>query len=132
MPSVRKFDFNKSYEEVEIAGKEYNIEFNDDKLLEYSKAFDKFYVDVKKIDKIDTEKLEVEKQKELFNEMQELIRGIISILLGDDAFDEIYKASGKSTMNMISVIEFLSDIVGEKMEKIQKSRKSKYIPKKSK
>ena len=132
MSNIKKFDFNKSYEEIEIAGEEYRIEFNDEKLLEYSKAFDKFYQETQDINKIDTSDMDVEEQEESFKEIQKTIKTMIDVILGVGAYDTLYEQSGQSIMNMISMIEFLSDVVGDKMEQIQGDRKKKYIKKKLK
>lgn len=130
MAVPRSFDFNKSYEEVTISGNDYRIEFNDAKMIEYNKTFDKFYVESKEMKEIDTEKLSIKEQEDLFIQMQALTKKTVETLLGEGSYDVLYEASGHSLMNMIEMIEYLSDVIGEKMERIQSDRKRKYTVKK--
>lgn len=128
----KAFQFKKTYEEVDIAGNVYQIEFTDDKVLQYNKSFDKFYTESKRINEIDVKKITVEEQQDLFKEMQGLVKKVTEELLGKGSFDALYAASGNSLMNMIEVIEYLSEVVGEKVQRIQKDRKNKYLIKKKK
>lgn len=132
MTVARKFDFNKSYEEIEIAGKTYQIEFNDEKMIQYNKSFDKFYKESKRLSAIDASKLDPEKQEELFREMQGLTKSIVEELLGKDTYDPLYETAGNSLINIIEMVEYLSEIVGEKSEKIREDKKKKYIVNKKK
>ena len=132
MSNLRKFEFNKSYEEFTIADKDYKMEFNDEKMVEYNKAFDKFYVESKRINEIDTKDITPKKNEEVFKEMKELTKGVINTLLYEGVYEELYEASGRSLINLIEMVEFLSEIVGEKMERIRNDKKKKYIVKKKK
>lgn len=123
----RKFDFNKSYEEIEIAGKTYQIEFNDEKILQYNKSFDKFYQESKKLNEIDATKLEQKEQEDLFIKMQGLTKSMVEEILGENTYDELYKLSGNSLMNMLEMVEYLSEVVGEKIERIKGDKKKKYL-----
>lgn len=132
MSNLRKFDFNKSYEEFAIAGKDYKMEFNDEKMIEYNKSFDKYYTESKKINEMDTTNFTAKENEKVFKVMQDLTFEIIDTLLFKDASKELYEASGRSLYNLIEMVEFLSEIVGEKMEKIRNDKKKKYIVKKNK
>lgn len=125
----KAFEFTKSYEEVELAGKTYKIEFNDEKVLQYNKNFDKFQKESQRIHKIDAAEMPVKEQQGLFFEMQKLVEGLVKELLGEDAYGELYAASGNSLIGMMDVVVYLSDVVGERMEHIQSDRKNKYLVK---
>lgn len=127
MTVARKFDFNKSYEEIEISGENYRIEFNDEKMTQYTKSFDKFYTETKAINEIDTSELTPNEQIDTFKKMQEITKGIVEELLGEGSYSRLYEASGKSLMNIIEMVEYLSDIVGEKSEKLRADKKKKYL-----
>lgn len=129
MINIKRFEFKKSYEEVELAGKTYKIEFNDEKLLEYNKAFDNFYQEIQDINKIDTSDMDAEEQEEIFKDMQKIIKSITDVILDVGSYDTLYEQSGQSIMNMISMIEFLSDVVGERMEQTREEKKQKYVKK---
>ena len=129
MINIKKFEFKKSYEEVELAGKTYKIEFNDEKLLEYSKAFDNFYQEIQDINKVDTSDMDAEEQEEIFKDMQKIIKSITDVILGVGSYDTLYEQSGQSIMNMVYMIEFLSDVVGERMEQSREEKKQRYVKK---
>lgn len=126
----KAFEFNKSYEELEIAGKEYRIDFDDDAILRFTKAFDKFYTETQKIDKVDVTKISAKEQEELLGDIQKLNKGIIEELLGEGSYSVIYDAAGGSTSNVIDVIYYLSEVIGEWDEKLRSKRAEKYLVKK--
>ena len=126
----KAFEFTKSYETVDIAGKEYKIEFNDEKVLQYTKSFDKFHTETQKIDSVDVKSLTVAKQEELFYTMQGLVKSITEELLGEGTYAELYELSGKSVIGMIDVVMYLSEVVGDRMTQIRDEKKSKYTAKK--
>lgn len=128
----KAFQFKKSYEEVEIAGETFQIEFTDDKVLQYNKSFDKFYQETKKLNKIDVSASNVEEQHELFGKMQDLVKRVTEELLGKGSYTKLYAASGSSLINMIEMVEYLSEVVGEKTERIREDRKNKYLINKKK
>lgn len=130
MINIKKFEFKKSYEEVELAGKIYKIEFNDERLLVYMKAFDKFYTKSNELHEIEAEKLDIKKQEEVLSEMAEMIKEILDLLLGKGAYDELYKKSGQSVINMVDVVLFVGDVVGERMEQSREEKKQQYVKKK--
>lgn len=130
MINIKKFEFKKSYEEVELAGKVYKIELNDERLLVYMKAFDKFYTKSNELHEIETEKLDIKAQEEVLNEMAEMIEEILDLLIGEGAYDELYKKSGQSVINMVDVVLFVGDVVGERMEQSREEKKQQYVKKK--
>lgn len=126
----KAFQFKKTYEEVELADNVYRIEFTDDKVLQYNKSFDKFHKESKKLNQIDVTKITVDEQQELFGKMQDLVKKVTEELLGKGSYDTLYEASGNSLMNMIDMVVYLSEVVGEKTEAIREDRKNKYLIKK--
>lgn len=130
MINIKKFEFKKSYEEVELAGEVYKIELNDERLLVYMKAFDKFYTESNELHEIETEKLDIKAQEEVLNEMAEMIEEILDLLIGEGAYDELYKKSGQSVINMVDVVLFVGDVVGERMEQSREEKKQQYVKKK--
>ena len=130
MINIKKFEFKKSYEEVELAGKVYKIELNDERMLVYMKAFDKFYTKSNELHEIETEKLDIKAQEEVLNEMAEMIKEILDLLLGKGAYDELYEKSGQSVINMVDVVLFVGDVVGERMEQSREEKKQQYVKKK--
>ena len=129
MINIKKFEFNKSYKEVEIAGEVYKIEFNDEKLMEYQEEFLSYYRKAKDINELDGEELEKEDLVGAFEDAREITKEVLDVVLGEGTFDVLYEKSGHSTLGMVDVVDFISDIVGEGMEDIRDRRKQDYIPK---
>lgn len=129
---ARKFEFKKTYEELEIAGETYRVNFDDESLKRYQKEFNEFYHESRKNQEIDVTKLTQEEQLEVFNHSQEILKKLVENILGEGAYAPIYEASGRSTMEMLDLAEYLSEIIGEKMETVKKTKNDKYLKNKKK
>lgn len=132
MTNVRRFDFKKTYEEVDIAGEVFQIEFNDQKLEEYMKKIDFFRQESVRINQIDTSKLSSEEQVEVFNDMQDVTKDMIETFLGENTYTPIYEKAGNSLMNMLDLAIYLADVVDARTKKEQADRKKKYVNKSKK
>ena len=120
---MREFNFNKSYEEIKINGKEYTIEFADEAILKYQKKFNVYH---KKHQELKNKGSESEGY---YEEAKELTKDIIDTILGEGKFEAIYIESGKSLYNMTDLVLFLSDILGDKIEAVREKNKQKYVRK---
>lgn len=124
---MRKFEFKKTYEEVEIAGKVYKIEFNDDKLREYQEKFLSFEADVHEFLNVDETKLTKEERWEHFEKGKQLARNVIDTLLEEGSFDELYEKSGRSIANMYDLIWYLAGIVNERNARNREEKRQQYV-----
>lgn len=79
---MRKFEFGKAYEEIEINGKPYQIDFSDDKLKQYQDMFYKFYQEAQEIEQADIEKMTTEEQKALLDKQRQNMKTVTETLLG--------------------------------------------------
>ena len=66
---MRKFEFEKSYEEIEINGKPYKVDLSDDKLKEYQIKFQQFFNEAQELQKADVEKTSLEEQEALLKNL---------------------------------------------------------------
>lgn len=123
----KAFEFKKSFEEVEVAGNVYQVDFSDEKIAQYQKSFEHFYKESQRIKAIDVKDLSAERQTGLFTEMQDLVKRVVEELLGKESYADLYKASGNSLINMLELIQYLGEVIQEKTEKINEGRKKKYI-----
>lgn len=123
----KAFEFKKSYEEIEIAGNVYQVDFSDEKIAQYQKSFEHFYKESKRIKAIDVKSLPAEKQEALFTEMQDLVKNVVEELLGNGTYADLYKASGNSLINMLELMQYLGEVIQEKTQQINEGRKKKYI-----
>ncbi|WP_153124680.1 hypothetical protein [Peribacillus tepidiphilus] len=128
---MRKFEFKKTYEEVDIAGKVYRIEFNDDKLREYQEKFLSFQADVDEYVKIDETKLTKEEQWDHFEKGKQLARNVIDTLFGEGSFDELYEKGGRSIENMYDLIWYLAEIVKERSGRNREEKRQQYVKRKN-
>jgi hypothetical protein len=126
---TRKFEFGKTYEEVEVSGKVYRLEFNDNKIKEYQQKFIEIQKEYSELLKIDETKMSEEQALEHFDEIKKVAKEAVTVLLGEGSFDSLYEASGHSIANVFDFIWYLADIVKERSEKNMKDKKSKYVRK---
>lgn len=124
---MRKFEFKKTFEEVEIAGKVYRIEFSDDKIREYQEKFHSLEADVQELLNVDETKLTKEEREKQFEKVKQLVRNVIDMLLGGGSFDELYEKSGRSIINMYDLVEFLAEIVNERSAQNREEKRQQYV-----
>ncbi|PFK54908.1 hypothetical protein [Bacillus thuringiensis] len=124
---MKKFEFKKTYEEVEIAEKVFRIDLNDDKVFEYQESFNKYGKEMQEDSSSDIESFGKEEQKEFFDKQLQRIKEVIEIMLGKDSFEHIYEASGRSIINLAELVTYLSDLIGEKTVNIRDEKKKKYV-----
>ncbi|PFS55857.1 hypothetical protein [Bacillus thuringiensis] len=124
---MKKFEFKKTYEEVEIAGKVFRIDLNDDKVFEYQESFNKYGKEMQEDSSSDIESFGKEEQKEFFHKQLQRIKEVIEIMLGKDSFEHIYEASGRSIINLAELVTYLSNLIGEKTVNIRDEKKKKYV-----
>lgn len=124
---MRTFEFGKSYEEVDIAGKTYQIDMSDKAIKEYQIAINKYHKEAQKLESVEISKLDFEEQKVKFNEAMQLQKNFIETILGKDTFDELYEKSGQSSSNMIDLVVFLGEVVGERVKKLKEKQLNRYL-----
>ncbi|PEV02209.1 hypothetical protein CN417_28780 [Bacillus thuringiensis] len=124
---MKKFEFKKTYEEVEIAGKVFRIDLNDDKVFEYQESFNKYGKEMQEDSSSNIESFGKEEQKEFFDKQLQRIKEVIEIMLGKDSFEHIYEASGRSIINLAELVTYLSNLIGEKTVNIRDEKKKKYV-----
>jgi hypothetical protein len=126
---MKKFEFSKAYEEIEINGESYRIDFSDDKLKQYQDMFYKFYQEAQEIEQADIEKMTSEEQTTLLEKQRQNMKMVTETMLGEGTFDELFGLAGRSTWNYMRLIEFLAEIIEEKFSKTKEERRQKYVKK---
>lgn len=126
---MKKFEFKKTYEEVEIAGKVYRVDLQDESVKKYQKQFNSFYEQSQNLQAAATKEMTIDEQAAFLDQSKELASVTINALLGDNAFDEIYEASGKSLINVMDLINFLTEVIREKAGELQEQTVNKYLKK---
>lgn len=126
---MRKFEFGKAYEEIEINGKQYRVDFSDDKLKQYQDMFYKFYQEAQEIEQADIEKMTPEEQKVLLDKQRQNMKTVTETLLGEGTFEELFELAGRSTWNYMRLIEFLAETIEQRFNEIKEERRKKYVKK---
>jgi hypothetical protein len=124
---TRKFEFKKTYEEIEVGNKTYKMEFNDEKMKEYQQEFTKVRDSYIKLLEVDETKMNEEEALKHFEDIKSLAKKSLNVLLGEGSFDSIYEASGHSIINVYDFVWYLAEIVKERSVENNKSKRDKYL-----
>ncbi|MFS0776264.1 hypothetical protein ABC255_09680 [Neobacillus sp. 3P2-tot-E-2] len=123
---MRKFEFKKSYEEIEIAGKVYKVSLKDNDRKRCSKQILKFNDIVTKVNVTDETSLNVEAAIKLEEDFKDTLLETLDVLFGEGSGDELYKAADEQTEELIPIVFEVAEIVQERrQEKISKYTKKK-------
>ncbi|PFO79958.1 hypothetical protein COJ87_05955 [Bacillus cereus] len=129
MSQVFQFNFEKTYKEVDVAGKVYQVEFNDDALNKYQKALKRFEKSTKELQKFipDFENATDKEIDALTAKQKEITKDVVDVFLGEDAFEELYDIAGRSVGNLLSLVHYLNELYAEEMIKKSDTAQSKYL-----
>lgn len=124
-----KFEFERTYKEVEVAGRVYQVEFNDEALTKYQKELKKFDEESKELQSLipDYEKATDEEIDAVMNKQKELAKRAIETFFGKDTFDELCKKAGKSVSNLTGLMNYLTDIYVEESKGKAEQAQAKYL-----
>lgn len=126
---MKKFEFGKAYEEIEINGKPYRIDFSDDKLKQYQDMFYKFYQEAEEMKQANIEEMTPDEQNALLEKQRQNMKMVTETILGEGTFDELFELSGRSTWNYMKLIEFLAEIIGQRFDEFKEEQRKKYVKK---
>ncbi|WP_054634817.1 DUF6673 family protein [Thalassobacillus sp. C254] len=119
-----QIDLDLPYDEFEIAEKEYHVYFDDNSLEKYEKELEILHAEWKK--KKDLSKLNAKQKEEYKKEQMKKVARFIEAFFGEGTFEEIYEATGKSMINLVAVVEAVSDWLTKKLGKIKMDQKEYY------
>ncbi|BBW97224.1 hypothetical protein ACPVTF_04170 [Geobacillus icigianus] len=124
---MKKFEFGKSYEEIEINGELYKVDFSDDKLKEYQNMFYRFFKEAQELEKVDIEKLGEAEMDALLDKQRQNMKDVTETMLGEGTFEKLFKLAGHSTWNYMKLIEFLAQTIEERFGEIKEEQRKKYV-----
>lgn len=128
--TVKKFTFGKVIEEVEIGDKKYEVDFSDAAVEKREEVLLKWHKEHTEFVDTEIEKLDVTDQRFKLNNLRESMCEYIEAVLGENTFNELYEMSGKSTLNLLGLVNFLTEFLAEKSNKSANAIRSKYTNKK--
>ncbi|WP_307894068.1 hypothetical protein [Bacillus swezeyi] len=129
--TIKKFEFKKTYEEFEAAGKTYRMYFDDEKLQEYRDLVFKYKEEFKD-ENFDVTKMSKEEYDQKAAKQKATIQEMINTFLGEGSYDELYEASGRSTHNMADLLYFLMEFVEHRTSNTQNEKVYNYYKKAAK
>lgn len=124
-----KFEFEKTYKEVDVAGKLFKIEFNDDALNKYQKALKQFKRGTAELQSMIPD-FEAASDKEIdavTEKQKDLTKQVVETFLGEGTFEELYEIAGRAVANLLSLVHYLNDIYVEESMKTAEKSQSKYL-----
>ncbi|HDX9563601.1 hypothetical protein P4195_29470 [Bacillus thuringiensis] len=129
-----RFDFEKTYKEIDVAGKVYKVAFDDDAMLKYQIASKEYEAKVQEVQDLvpDIEKASIEELKLLNEKQKELFKETIELFLGDDTFEELYEKAGRSVIQLTGLLDYLTGLVEEELKSQSASVQDKYLQNKKK
>lgn len=123
---VRKFTFDKTYEEIEVNDKIFKLPMDDESIIGHREEFEKFHKEARELEVQKTDDMSVDEQRKFHEQTKDMLRRVTNQLLEDEPFEDIYRMSGKSLFNMIDFIYSLSEVVEQYADKNFKKKKEKY------
>ncbi|MED3586531.1 hypothetical protein P4528_24405 [Bacillus thuringiensis] len=129
MSQVFQFNFEKTYKEVDVAGKLFKVEFNDDALNRYQKSLKRFKASTEELQNAATayEKATDAEIDTLSERQKEITKDVVDTFLGNGAFEELYDIAGRSVANLLSLVHYLNDLYAEETLKKTNESQSKYL-----
>jgi hypothetical protein len=122
---MRKFEFKKSYEEIDIAGEIFRVSLKDEDRKKYSGQLKKFYGIINKVNKADST-IEIDEAVALEEEFRTVILETVDVLFGEGSGEKLHKASDEQAEELIPVVFAVAEIINERREE----QVSKYSKKK--
>lgn len=124
-----KFEFKKTYKEVDVAGKLFKVEFNDDALNKYQKSLQRFKDSTNELQNsiTDYEKATDEEIDASTEKQKEITKDVVETFLGEGTFEELYEIAGRAVANLLDLVHYLQGIYIEESMKTAEKSQSKYL-----
>lgn len=113
----------------EINGVDHTVYYDDEALKRYENILYKFNVEYEKTKAIDIDSLTEDEKSEIRSRQEKLVEELINSIFGDNSYSGIYEAAGKSTFNILSIVEAFADWLGDKLSKFKKKKMDYYTQK---
>lgn len=125
--AVIKIDLEAPKQEFEIGGKVFDVYYDDENVKKYEQMFRQMMKKYENYSKIDFTTLSEEEVIKASEDIKESMKIIIEAYFGENTFDFVYQAGGKSIYNMRTVVEVVMSTLSEKMESSKAEKAKNYI-----
>lgn len=130
---VRQFEFKKTVEEIEIAGEIYTLTLDDKNLLRIQNDFINYGKEIQGLTEIEIAEGDAEALQDNYRQQLAVMQKVIESPFGDGSFEKLYKAAGESLSNMVDLLDYLVELVAERIEqnknRAEKAKNSYYSSK---
>ena len=133
--NVFVFDFDKRIKEkeIEVAGVNYTLSFDDKALEGYQLAVVRFRDNYKKLEKLtkslDYDTVDEKTLVELSETQTILLKQFISAFLGEEGYNDVYVKAGRSNINLMALVPFLSELLDNETKSLDADLRAKYLNK---
>ncbi|MFZ4452088.1 hypothetical protein [Salibacterium aidingense] len=127
--AVIKIDLDQPFDEFEIGGKVYKVYYDDESMKKYQSAMSGLQRSSQKVAGMDLSAMNPEEQSAFEKEQQQEMRGFIETFFGEGTFDDIYKASGESVINLGKIASVLIEWINNKVGDLKQQKKDYYTKK---
>ncbi|KIN42424.1 phage tail assembly chaperone [Bacillus subtilis] len=125
--TVVKIDLEAPKQDFEIGGKVFEVYYDDENLKKREQLYPKMKKKYEKYKNLNLADLPAEEISQAEEDVNEAMKEIISAYFGEENFDFIYQAGGKSVYNMIKVVDVVRSKLDEKMGTSKAEKAKNYI-----
>jgi hypothetical protein len=125
-----KFEFKKTFKEIDINGEIYRVSFDDEAMDRYMDVATDARDEFKALDQFDVENASKEELHGHRDKQKEAVKKVIEAFLGEESFDGLYEMAGRSVLNLMSLVSYLIDLYEQEQSEALDVKKDKYLKKK--
>lgn len=125
---MRKFEFKKSYEEIEIDGEIFKVSLKDEDRKNYSKQLSKFHEMINDIDTKNIDKITIDDAIAMEDRVKDITLETIDVLFGDGSSEKLYKKADEQVEEIIPIVFAVAELINERRQETM----GKYTKKKVK
>lgn len=128
--TIAKFEFKKTYKEIDINGEVHRVSFDDEAMDRYVDVATDARDEFKALEKFDIDNASKEELYAHRDKQKDAVKRVIEAFLGKGTFDGLYELAGKSVLNLMGLVRYLIELYEEEQESMMEEKKAKYIKKK--
>lgn len=129
MSNVIKFDFDVTYKEIDINGKLYRMDMNDNARERMLDVYDRAREIAEQGAGKDPEKMTKEEIKAVMDKEHQFAIEMVDAFLGEGTGEELYEVCGRSTANLTKLSVQLRDMYEGFGAELYQEEKKKYVKK---
>jgi hypothetical protein len=127
--TIKGFQFDTTVKTIEVNGHEYKVDFSDDAIsryMEIGKNMETVLLEEQRLLE-SSEDMSIEMAKNTQIKQREAVKEVIEAFLGEGTFDGLYDMSGRSIINLMSLVEYLNEFMSEQLFDKVEAKKEKYL-----